>query len=116
MKILQNILFVVIAICILLALFLPVLIWNTMTKIIRHEDLAEYYKNVAIGFDQAGGSILYNQEKFTISSWTWYMCGRGYKANCLFMHIINMLMGSETHCEDSFKNEMHEIQEDGEIK
>ena len=116
MKILQNILFVVLAICILLALFLPVLIWNTISKIIRHEDLAEYYKNVAIGFDQAGGSILYNQEKFTISSWTWHMCNRGHQENCLFMRFINILMGNANHCKDSFINEIHEIQEDGEIK
>ena len=116
MKILQNIFFVVLAICILIVLFLPVIIWNTISKIIRHEDLAEYYKNVAIGFDQAGGSILYDQEKFTISSWTWYLCYRGYKINCIFMKLINILMMSSTHCQDSFKHEIHEIQEDGEIK
>ena len=111
-----NLILMILALILFIILSIPVMLFNVILKLILGDSVSEYFRNIAVGVDQAGGSIIYDQEKFTISSWTWYMCNRGYKANCLFMHIINILMGSETHCEDSFKNEIHEIQEDGELK
>ena len=111
-----NLLLMIIALLLFTILSIPVMVFNVIIKLIRGDSISKYFHNIAVGIDQAGGSIIYDQEKFTISSWTWYMCSRGYKVNCIFMKFINILMMSPTHCEDSFKNEMHEIQEDGELK
>jgi hypothetical protein len=112
---LRNFSLMILAIIVVTILSLPVFLWNTVNKMIHKESLSEYFKNIAIGLDQAGGSILYNQDKFTVSSWTYYRCSKGFKENCIFMKFINSIFGS-THCEDSFKNEIHEIQEDGELE
>ena len=75
---------------------------NVIRKIIRREDLGRYFIDCAIGLDQAGGSILYQQENFTISSYTFFLC-RFYKNKyaCKFMKLINFLFGEE-HCKNSY--------------
>lgn len=67
-------------------------------------DLKDYFYTIAIGLDQLGGSILYNEEDWTVSSYTYYLCARGNKYCCYFMKFIDWFFG-EGHCENSFFNE-----------
>lgn len=78
-------------------------------NILRHLALGvsvnDYLYSVAIGFDQAGGSVIYGQEDYTISSYTYYLAR--YKNNVYaekFMRFIDFIFG-ENHCEESFKKE-----------
>lgn len=114
MKLGLSIFLMIVSVFLFGILFIPVLLWNTISRLLKRETIFDYYKNVAVGIDQAGGSVLYNQEKFTVSSWTYYLCSKGHKENCMFEKFINLFFG-KTHCADSFKNEIHEIKEDGEI-
>ncbi|BCD67341.1 hypothetical protein [Nitratiruptor sp. YY09-18] len=61
-----------------------------------------YIFTAAVGFDQAGGSILYGQENFTISSYTYYLCTK--KRNqvaCHFMRLIDLIFG-QNHCKRAY--------------
>jgi len=83
-----------------------VFILNSLRLLYRKESLKTYYKICAIGFDQAGGSVLYSKENFTISSYTYFLCT--YKKNkyaCWFMKFIDMLFG-KNHCKNSYKWEV----------
>lgn len=78
---------------------------NTIRKTFRKEKLKEYFLIIAIGFDQAGGSILYGQEDWTVSSWTFYLWRKSEGMNqsaSVFMSFINTLFMDEHHCENSF--------------
>lgn len=77
-------------------------ILNVLRKTYRGENIRDYFETIAIGFDQAGGSILYSQENFTISSYTYFLCK--YKKNryaCTFKKFIDSIFG-ENHCRDSY--------------
>jgi len=79
-----------------------VLLVNIIRKHYRNKDVASYLKDCAIGYDQAGGSILYQQENFTISSYTYFLCY--YKNNkyaCMFMRLIDFIFG-KAHCKNSY--------------
>ena len=66
----------------------------------------EYLKTVAIGIDQYGGSVLYNQENFTVSSYTYLLCRKkNNKLACYFMKFIDLLFGKD-HCMKSFNWEI----------
>ena len=75
---------------------------QTLHKLYRGENLAEYYITAAIGFDQAGGSVLYEQENFTISSYTYYLCQKGNIYACVFMRLIDFIFGAG-HCKAAFE-------------
>jgi len=77
-------------------------------SILKHS-LSEYFKTIAIGLDQLGGSVLYNQEDWTVSSFTYFLCT--YKQNkyaCAFMKFIDLFFGND-HCRKSFENERNEF-------
>ncbi len=93
-------------------LFLPiapvVFVVNTIRWIKK-----DYLLNVAIGIDQLGGSIIYNEQDYTISSYTFYLC-RFYKKFCLFERFINFFFG-KGHCERSFIDEQKEIEKEAKL-
>jgi len=104
----MNFLLMLIAMALVATLSLPALIVNTIRKLYRREKIKEYFRTVAIGFDQAGGSILYGQEDWTVSSWTYYLCRRGNRDAYWFMRFIDLLFGAG-HCEESFYNEAQKM-------
>ena len=65
------------------------------------DGLKDYFFVAAVGFDQAGGSILYSQENYTISSYTYYLCTKVNKNYCSVMKMIDFIFGSE-HCKNSY--------------
>ena len=71
----------------------------------------DYILQCAIGFDQAGGSVLYNEEDWTISSYTYYLC-KHFKKHCWFEKLIDFIFG-KGHCEKSFHNELKLIKKEG---
>ena len=74
------------------------------------EDIKEYLRTCAIGFDQAGGSILYSQENFTISSYTYYLCSSKDRL-CWFNKFIDLLFGKD-HCKKSYEWEIEHDDEE----
>jgi len=98
----KSFLLMLIAIFVLSIATVPMIILNVIRKIYQGRDsIVEYFKIVAIGFDQAGGSILYAQEDWTISSWTYHLSRQGNKNARRFMNIIDFIFGKE-HCEKSY--------------
>ena len=69
-----------------------------------------YWFTVAIGLDQLGGCLLYNEEDWTISSFTYYLCYYKHKL-CWFMKFINLIFGKE-HCHRSFLKELNKMEEE----
>lgn len=96
-----NFIMMILAITLVSVLAVPALILNIARKIFRKEKLSEYFLSVAVGFDQVGGSILYGQEDWTVSSWTYRLHATGNKSATIFMKFIDFFFG-EDHCEDSF--------------
>jgi len=95
---------------ILVVLLTPlVFVINLVRKLILKHDIKEYIRTAAIGFDQAGGSILYNQENFTVSSYTYHLCAHeNNRWACFFEKFINFFFGKD-HCKESYE---HEVLED----
>ncbi len=67
----------------------------------------DYWLIVAIGIDQLGGSILYGEEDWTISSYTHFLCFK-YGRFCWLEKFINFWFG-EGHCERSYINEQKKM-------
>lgn len=97
----KSFLLMLIALIIITIVTLPVIVLNVIRKAYRRESIHDYFFIIAIGFDQAGGSILYGQEDWTVSSWTYVLSYRGNKEAQRFMKIINFIFG-ENHCEKSY--------------
>ncbi|WP_201353808.1 hypothetical protein [Hydrogenimonas urashimensis] len=91
---------------VLATLLTPVVVpLNVMRHLWRGTSLGRYFKTAAIGFDQAGGSILYSQEDYTISSYTYYLAiYKGNRQAQWFLRFIDFVFG-ENHCKNSFENE-----------
>lgn len=87
------------------------IVFNTIRHLYRRENISDYFFTIAIGFDQAGGSILYKQEDWTVSSWTYNLCRRGNKNACVFMKVIDSIFG-KNHCQNSFEWE-NQLQQKG---
>lgn len=100
----NSFLLMLISIIVITIMTLPVIVLNVIRKVYRRESISKYMLTIAIGFDQAGGSILYEQEDWTVSSWTYYLSRRGNRSAYWFMRFIDLLFGAG-HCEESFYNE-----------
>ncbi len=104
----MNFILMLIAMIVVFLASVPTIIGNTLRKLYRKEKIKEYFKTVALGFDQVGGSILYGQEDWTVSSWTFYLWRKSEGINLsayYFMRFINTLFMDQKHCEDSFYGE-----------
>lgn len=97
----KSFLLMLIALIVITIVTLPVIVLNVIRKAYRRESIQDYFFIIAIGFDQAGGSILYGQEDWTVSSWTYVLAYRENKEAQRFMKIINFIFG-ENHCEKSY--------------
>jgi len=104
----KSFILMLIAIVIVSVAAVPVIALNTIRKSLRREKLKEYFKTIAIGFDQAGGSILYGQEDWTVSSWTYNLAMGGNLSAFEFMKFIDLLFGKD-HCKNSFFKEAGEL-------
>lgn len=97
----KSFLLMLIALIVITIVTLPVIVLNVTRKVYRREDISDYFFTIAIGFDQAGGSILYGQEDWTVSSWTYVLAYRENKEAQRFMKIIDFIFG-KNHCEKSY--------------
>ena len=88
----------------ILALFLLLLISPFIFIInLFLQDNKKYFFAIAIGLDQLGGSILYCQPDWTVSSWTYYLSTyKKSKHARYFMYLIDFLFGKD-HCKRSFE-------------
>lgn len=100
----RSFLLMLLAIIIVSIVSAPILIYKTLKKWGLGESLSEYFYVIALGFDQAGGSILYGQEDWTVSSWTYYLAMSGDKDAKEFMAFIDWIFGVD-HCKNSFYKE-----------
>lgn len=68
------------------------------------KSLPTYFKAVAVGVDQLGGSILYKQPDWTVSSWTYIRAQQSSLPHIIFMKFIDLLFGKD-HCYNSYVKE-----------
>ena len=97
---------------------------NIVRHMIMHYDISMYLYNLLKGLDQLGGSMIYDTEDYTISSWTYYLHSKGNKLATYFMKFIDFLAVSisyilfkldvitydiyewnKKHCENSYHDE-----------
>lgn len=107
----KSLLLALLAITVIFSITIPALSIAILRKIYRKESISDYLYVVAIGFDQAGGSILYGQEDWTVSSWTYYLsrCGNTYAL--YFRKFIDLIFGVD-HCKNSFFKEAEQLKFD----
>ncbi len=77
------------------------------------ELLRGYFMQVAIGLDQAGGSMLYGTEDYTVSTWSWELANQGNRAASWLVVVIDSLFGTG-HCLRSWQNEISYAQQEKE--
>lgn len=104
----RSFLLMLLAIIVMALVTLPLIVINLMRKLYRGENIQAYFHTIAIGFDQAGGSILYGQEDWTVSSWTYRLSAKGNRNAYYFMRFIDYFFGDE-HCADSFIKEVEDM-------
>lgn len=98
----KSFILMLIAITIIAITTIPIIIANVIRKAYQRRDsIRDYFFTIAVGFDQAGGSILYGQEDWTVSSWTYVLAYRENKEAQRFMKIIDFIFG-KNHCEKSY--------------
>lgn len=104
----RSFLLMLLAIIVVSIITTPLIAYKTFQKWKRAESLSDYFHVIALGFDQAGGSILYGQEDWTVSSWTYHltMCGDADAKG--FMIFIDWIFGHD-HCKNSFFKEAKEL-------
>ena len=95
-----------IVIAYILVVFVAPLVFLIMAIFVK--DKESYFRSVALGLDQVGGSVLYAKEDWTVSSWTHYLCVTKKNHICKFELLINVLFGKE-HCIKSYLNEQKEL-------
>lgn len=108
----RSFLLMLLALIVMVLVTLPLIVINLIRKVYRRENIQAYFHTIAIGFDQAGGSILYGQEDWTVSSWTYRLSAKGNGYAAWFMRFIDFFFGRD-HCKESF---MHEAMNQGEVK
>lgn len=102
MRTLKSIFFVLIAFILLIILGPIAFIAN----LIFRKNKADYLFNIAIGIDQLGGSILYNQPDWTVSGWTYHQFNKtGHLEYYIFMRLIDFFFGKD-HCKEAYYNEL----------
>ncbi len=95
--------------CILLIPLAPLALSGQIIRhIIMRKPLGNLWWSTAIGLDQLGGSILYGEPDWTISSRTWWLADRGNRWARGFMRIINLFFG-KNHCQNSYRNEFNNV-------
>lgn len=103
MSILKQVWFLLVAIILFLPIA-PIIFVVNMIRWIRKG----YLLNVAVGIDQLGGCILYNEQDWTISSYTHFLC-TAFGKFCRFEKFIDFWFG-KGHCRKSFLDEKKEIE------
>jgi hypothetical protein len=104
----KSFVLMLIAIVIISIVTIPLIVLNVIRKVYRSENLRDYFFTIAIGFDQAGGSILYGQEDWTVSSWTYRLSAKGNRNAYYFMRVIDFIFDHE-HCKNSFIKEVEQM-------
>lgn len=87
-----------------------IFIVNTLRRVTNKDRLSRYFYNIAIGLDQLGGCLLYNQVDWTVSSWT-YIQSQKHKEHYYFMRFIDFFFGKD-HCKKSYEHEIKVHKED----
>lgn len=110
----KHFLLMILSIVLISVLALPVFMLNIIRKLYRKESIQDYFKVISFGFDQVGGSIIYSQEDWKVSSWTYRLEIKGNKYAGYFRRFIDYFFGHE-HCMDSFIKEAHELNFKGDV-
>jgi len=85
---------------------LPVFLWQSLRRRRDPVALRAYWRTLAIGIDQVGGSLLYGTEDYTVSAWTHHQCA-DYGRLCRFERLIDRLF-YPGHCAASWRREQEE--------
>lgn len=83
---------------IIIAILLVVILspFVILYRLVKDNLTTDYLFNIAVNIDQLGGTILYNEKDWTVSSWTYHLSLTNRKAY-YFMRVINFLFGKD-HC------------------
>lgn len=91
------------AICVAV-LFLPLVVIQSIRFLALRKSLKDLWFTVAIGLDQLGGSVIYVEPDWTVSSCTGYYAMKGNKYALAFEKFVNLLFG-KGHCRASYERE-----------
>jgi len=95
---------------VLAVLLVPIaFIFQIFRSLYRGEPLSDLFWSTAIGLDQLGGSVLYKEPDWTVSSRTYWLSMQGAKNATRFMKIINFFFGKD-HCKTSYIKEFSHVQ------
>ena len=92
------------AICVAV-LFVPLVVIQSMRFVVMRKSLKDLWFTIAIGLDQLGGSIIYAEPDWTVSSCTGFYAMNGNKYALVFEKFINLLFG-KGHCRKSYFSEV----------
>ena len=100
----RNFLLMIVALVLVIVFFLPSLLLQTLRHLVMNKSLGDLWFAVAIGLDQLGGSIIYLEPDWTVSSRTYYLRTKGNIYAAWSERFINFFFGKD-HCESSYNNE-----------
>ena len=82
---------------------MPVFLWQSLRRRRDPVALRTYWRTLAIGIDQVGGSLLYGTEDYTVSAWTHHLCA-DLGRRCWLERLIDRLF-YPGHCAASWRRE-----------
>ena len=117
MSTIKMFILVILATTLVVAFAPSLFVLQTLRTIWRNESVVDYFKTVALGLDQLGGSIIYKEEDWTISSMSYSKATIDAESHAIiFMKIIDMLgfvfAGEREHCKKSHENEVVKMMRD----
>ena len=90
---------------IIMMLGVPLLLGQAVRHLAMCKPLSDLWWTTAIGLDQLGGSILYGEPDWTVSSRTYWLTRKGNRHAFYFEQFINFFFGKD-HCKNSYQHEL----------
>jgi len=100
----RSFMMMIVALILMIVAAIPVALLQVVRYMVTRRKLGDLFFAIAIGLDQLGGSILYVQPDWTVSSRTYWLRVQGNTLAGIFERFINLFFG-RNHCELSYLNE-----------
>ncbi len=98
----MNTLLLMIAILLTAALFVPLLVLQSVR---RRKTIGDYHFNLAKNIDYMWCSLLFAEDGHTVSAMCWQQKLQGKRKYVIFVKVIDFLFGDETHCQSAYIHE-----------
>lgn len=97
---------------VVLIIFAPVAyIGNAIHIVLKGRSMGEYHETIALGLDHLGGSLIYGEEKWSVSGYT-YKLRKDHRDRLevkIFEAVINGIFFDRKHCKKAYHSDLQKM-------